>query len=302
MADLVLEVNGLTKQFGSLTAVDRISFEVRRGEVYGILGPNGSGKTTTLGMLLGVLNATSGHFSWFGNGMNDANRLRIGALLETPNFYPYLSAIDNLRVVAKIRRVEHEMDAVHRVLKLTGLEDRAKSKFSTFSLGMKQRLAIASALLSDPEVLVLDEPTNGLDPVGIADIRNLIKDLAQSGKTIILASHILDEMEKICTHVSIMRFGSILRTENLQELIGSKEHIFVRSSNPQMTLQVLTEAGLGLYEDKGELLVFNGNGKSGSEINKLLSEKGLYPEELYIRKRSLETAFLEILANENEQA
>ena len=301
MADLVLEVNGLSKRFGKLTAVNNISFSVRKGEVYGILGPNGSGKTTTLGMLLGVLNSSGGTFSWFGNGTSDTNRLRVGALLETPNFYSYLNAVDNLRIVARIRQIANEEQAILSALRLTGLEERKTSKFNTFSLGMKQRLAIASALLSDPEVLVLDEPTNGLDPVGIADIRKLIKDLARSGKTIILASHILDEMEKICTRVSIMRFGTILRTEDLHDLIGSSEHLYIRSEQPKHVQEILSAAGLPLIEDKGALLVFNGTGKRGTEINKLLAQHDIFCDELYIRKKSLETVFLEILATENEQ-
>ncbi|MFB0924859.1 MAG: ATP-binding cassette domain-containing protein, partial [Vicingaceae bacterium] len=204
----ILNINGISKSYGKVKALNNLSLKINQGEIYGILGPNGSGKTTTLGIILDVLNADSGSFSWNEQENSKYDRKKIGSLLETPNFYPYLSARQNLSIVCKIKEVsESEVD---RVLSLVDLISRANSKFKTFSLGMKQRLAIASALLGDPEVLVLDEPTNGLDPQGIAEIRTIILDLAAAGKTIIMASHILDEVEKTCSHVAVLKLGNLL--------------------------------------------------------------------------------------------
>ena len=298
MAEVILEVNQLQKTFNDLVAVNSISFQVERGEIYGILGPNGSGKTTTLGILLGILNASGGSFSWFGNGQTVENRLRIGAMLETPNFYPYMNAIDNLRIVARIRQVKDERQAIDRVLEAVDLTARAKSKFKTYSLGMKQRLAIAATLLSDPEVLVFDEPTNGLDPLGIADIRKLIQKLAKEGKTILLASHILDEMEKICTKVSIMRFGKILRTDSLQNIIGDKENIYIKTDKIQEVRNLMGAKNIEIISESESGLVANGNGIKSSDVNELLAKNGVYCDEIYLRKRSLETAFLEIIENQ----
>ncbi|HMZ46540.1 MAG TPA: ATP-binding cassette domain-containing protein, partial [Chitinophagaceae bacterium] len=205
----VLSIQNLVKYYGSIKALDGISYDIPKGCVYGILGPNGSGKTTTLGIVLNVLNQTSGTYLWFGNPANADTRKKIGSLLETPNFYHYLSAVDNLKITQSINKRGTEED-IHKVLEIVNLAQRKNSKFSTYSLGMKQRLAIAAALLGNPEVLVLDEPTNGLDPVGIAEIRELIKSLAENGKTIIMASHLLDEVEKVCTHVAIMKKGVLI--------------------------------------------------------------------------------------------
>jgi ABC-type multidrug transport system ATPase subunit len=294
MEDWILEVNDLKKHYKTVQAVKGISFRVKRGEIFGILGPNGSGKTTTLAMLLGVLRASSGSFSWFGNGNADANRLRIGALLETPNFYPYLSATDNLKIVAKIKNVSQADKAIEKALTSVGLLERAHSKFSTFSLGMKQRLAIGAALLSDPEVLVLDEPTNGLDPLGIADIRKLIQQLAREGKTVIIASHILDEMEKICTEVVIMRHGDVLKSGRLSAIIGEKEHLFIHSNNLPAIKQTLEPHHLRILKETDQLLEFAID-LSSKQVNQLLAENQLYCDEIYVRKQSLEQAFLAII-------
>lgn len=299
MAEVILEVNNLQKAFKDLIAVNGISFQVEKGEIYGILGPNGSGKTTTLGILLGILNATNGSFSWFNNGQAVENRLRIGAMLETPNFYPYMNAIDNLRIVSRIRGIKNEKEAIDRVLEAVDLTARAKSKFKTYSLGMKQRLAIAATLLSDPEVLVFDEPTNGLDPLGIADIRKLIQKLANQGKTIILASHILDEMEKICTKVSIMRFGKILRTDSLNNIIGDKENIYIRSEKSEAVKVLLKSKNVEIVSESEQLIIANGATIKSMEVNELLAKNSIYCEEIYLRKRSLETAFLEIIENQD---
>ncbi len=190
----ILTINNLTKKFGPITAVNDLSFSIEKGNVYGILGPNGSGKSTTLGIVLNVVNKTEGDFHWFdGSGSTHDALKKVGAIIERPNFYPYMTAIQNLELVCKIKGVSTEK--VTEKLEIVGLAERKDSKFRTFSLGMKQRLAIASALLNDPEILILDEPTNGLDPQGIHQIREIIKKIASEGTTILLASHLLDEVE-----------------------------------------------------------------------------------------------------------
>ncbi|MGV3612842.1 MAG: ABC transporter ATP-binding protein [Fluviicola sp.] len=291
MSDTILEVTDLDKKYKDVHALGGISFRVQKGQIFGILGPNGSGKTTTLAILLGILKPNQGTFSWFGNGTDDANRKRIGALLETPNFYPYLNAIDNLMIVAKIKDLTEPMSAINDALAKVGLTERAKSKFKSYSLGMKQRLAIASALLSNPEVLVLDEPTNGLDPMGIVDIRSLILNLKQEGKTIVIASHILDEMEKICTDVIIMQKGKVIRTGKLDEIIQDKEHIFIRSSELSKVKELLGTHVLRLVSDKNNVIEFTSD-LSSLEINKKLAQASVYCEEIYVKNQSLEQSFL----------
>src|SRR5258705_4797616 len=206
--DAVLSIQNITKFYGSIQALNNVSFTVPKGSVYGILGPNGSGKTTLLGIVMDILKVSSGNFLWNGQpGSSNEMRRQIGTLLETPNFYHYLSGQKNLEIAAAIK--QRGKDDIPRVLEKVNLTQRKHSKFSTYSLGMKQRLAIASTLLGDPDILVFDEPTNGLDPAGIAEIRELIRQLHSQGKTIIMASHILDEVEKICTHVGIIQKGGL---------------------------------------------------------------------------------------------
>ena len=216
----VLKISNLTKKYGLLTAVNNLSFDIEQGSIYGILGPNGSGKSTTLGIVLSVVNKTSGSFSWFGGELTTHQALKkVGAIIERHNFYPYMTAYQNLKLVCKIKAIPY--DAIEKTLEIVGLSERIHSKFSTFSLGMKQRLAISSALLNDPEILILDEPTNGLDPQGIHQIRELIKEIAKNGTTILLASHLLDEVEKVCTHVVVLRKGVNLYSGRVDELISS---------------------------------------------------------------------------------
>src|SRR5690554_4304763 len=216
----ILTISNLTKKFGSLTAVDHLSFTIEKGNVYGILGPNGSGKSTTLGIVLNVVNKTSGEFSWFNGSLSTHDALKkVGAIIERPNFYPYMTAKQNLELVCRIKEVP--FDKIAEKLELVGLLDRQNSKFSGFSLGMKQRLAIASALLNDPEILILDEPTNGLDPQGIRQIREIITQIAGMGTTILLASHLLDEVEKVCSHVVIIRKGEMLYSGPVDEMNAS---------------------------------------------------------------------------------
>lgn len=297
MEETILKINSLRKVYKDVVALKELSFEVKKGQVFGLLGPNGSGKTTTLGILLGVLRQNSGDFSWFENGMKDENRKRIGALLETPNFYPYLNAYDNLVVVAKIKGMENYDDRINEVLERVNLFERRKSKFKTFSLGMKQRLAIAGAMLSDPDVLVLDEPTNGLDPEGIAEIRDLIRQIALSGKTIVIASHILDEIEKICTHVAIMRKGELLQIGTLQEVMTQERLLLIKSRNLEELKNAIehTEHVNYVATQIDELLVSITEDFDPASLNKALAEKGIYLSSLKEHRKNLESTFLEII-------
>ena len=233
----ILSINNISKSYGRIHALKNVSFDVPAGSVYGILGPNGSGKTTLLGVVMDVLQAKSGTYSWFGNPPSEKQRRDIGTLLETPNFYHYLSAARNLEISASIKHTSGE--DIHRVLKLVRLYERKDSKFQTFSLGMKQRLAIAACLLGDPAVLVFDEPTNGLDPSGIAEIRQLIIDLAKSGKTIILASHLLAEVEKVCTHVAILQQGSLLKSGEVVSVLSQEEWLELGAVDMEKLREVL---------------------------------------------------------------
>lgn len=297
MSTNVLEINGLSKRYKKVQALDNLSLTVRKGTIFGILGPNGSGKTTTLGILLGVIRQSSGTFSWFGNGDSDVSRTRIGALLETPNFYPYLSAERNLRITAKIKQLKHPEERIGKVLKIVDLYDRRNSRFRTFSLGMKQRLAIAAALLNDPEVLVLDEPTNGLDPQGIAEIRNLIRKIASDGTTILLASHQLDEVEKVCTDVVILRKGVKIREGKIGELMHATHQILVAAEETDRLSTLIDQMpGISRKEktEHGFLLEVPEHMNS-TQLNKYFFENGIVLSELREVRRSLEDQFLEII-------
>lgn len=297
MSEKILEIKALSKRYKKLKALDQLNLSVEKGMVFGILGPNGSGKTTTLGILLGVINASGGNFSWFGNGESDDNRKRIGALLETPNFYPYLSAVKNLQIVAKIKKLDNVEERIEKVLKSVNLFERRESKFKTFSLGMKQRLAIASALLNDPEVLVLDEPTNGLDPQGIAEIRNLILEIAKNDKTIIIASHQLDEIEKVCTDVVILKLGVAIRQSPIEHVIGSARQVIVSSSNLSEIENFLNFLdGVSFNSKKDNSIVLDVNDTiSTQQINQHFFDNGIILSELKEIKKSLEDQFLEII-------
>ncbi len=295
MSEIVLEVDNLSKKYKKVDAVKGISFHIEKGNVYGLLGPNGSGKTTTLAMLMGILHPTQGSFSWFGNGQEDRNRLRIGCLLETPNFYPYLNAYDNLRVTATIKNMANPKARIEEVLEYVDLKERGKRTFRTYSLGMKQRLAVAAALLSDPEVLVLDEPTNGLDPEGIAEMRELILKIGSEGKTIILASHILDEVQKICSHVVMLKQGEMVYNGSMTELLLQRKSYKLMADDPEKLLSVLR--GLSpvkiLTEDADSLTVELDENLTGADLNRMIAEKGIYLSELHAYQKSLETIFLE---------
>src|SRR6187402_1356716 len=230
MSEIILKTEQLTKRFSRrILAVDGLDLEVPRGQVFGLLGPNGSGKTTTLGMILGVISLTNGSFSWFGEGDHYTIRKRIGAILEQPNFYPFLSARQNLVVHSRIKDIRKP--DIDGLLKLVGLSERANDPFKTYSLGMKQRLAIASAMIANPDVLIFDEPTNGLDPLGIAEIRQLILDIRDMNKTIVLASHLLDEVQKVCSHFAVLRKGKKIYAGSVQEALYSSNTVSVGAEN-----------------------------------------------------------------------
>jgi len=291
----VLSINNISKNYGKVTALRNVSFSVPRGSVFGILGPNGSGKTTLLGIIMDVLKATGGTYQLFDENPNNQLRKRIGTLLETPNFYHYLSAVQNLKITAGIKqRGENDIE---RVLEIVSLTNRKNSIFSNYSLGMKQRLAIAAALLGDPEVLVLDEPTNGLDPVGIAEIRELIRLLASQGKTIIMASHMLDEVEKVCSHVAILKYGELITFGNVDEIFINDDIVEVASSDIEQLKDALKLMPGNLkVEIKGNIvqITFPVGTANLENVNQFCFEKGIVLSQLQIRKKSLESKFMEL--------
>ena len=297
MSTPILNVLQLSKNFGKIKAVDSISFEVPQQSVFGILGPNGSGKTTTLGMVLGVSNPSKGSFQWFGQAPSASARRKIGAILETPSFYPYLSGYENLKVVACIKNIS--FDQIDKVLQTVQLYERRNSAFSTYSLGMKQRLAIASALLADPEVLILDEPTNGLDPQGIADIRQLIKDIANQGKTIILASHLLDEVEKVCDELAVLKSGQLIYRGKVKNLLGDTQTFVLKAENlDELELKIKEWNIFEKIERKQEsVLLYTAQKITGAEINRYCSQNNIWLSEISVQQNTLEQQFLALLKN-----
>ena len=296
----ILTVTNLTKKFGALTAVSDLSFTIEKGNVYGILGPNGSGKSTTLGIVLNVVNKTSGEFSWFdGNTTTHQALKKVGAIIERPNFYPYMTAIQNLKLVCKIKEVP--VSKIEEKLELVGLLERKNSKFKTYSLGMKQRLAIASALLNDPEILILDEPTNGLDPQGIHQIREIIKKIASQGTTILLASHLLDEVEKVCSHVVILRKGKKLYSGSVDNMLSSHGFFELKTKKEQELISYLeNNSSFGIIKNnEGLITAFLKEDLPSEELNKILFEKGIILSHLSKRRESLEEQFLALTNNTN---
>lgn len=292
----ILSINGIAKAYGPIKALKGVSFDVPEGAVFGILGPNGSGKTTMLSIILDILKADTGSFAWFGKPGSPETRKQIGSLLETPNFYHYLSAVDNLNITHAISGRGDVAD-IDRVLEIVKLLERKKSKFSSYSLGMKQRLAIGAALLGDPQVLVFDEPTNGLDPVGIAEIRELIKELAKRGKTIIMASHLLDEVEKVCTHVAILKRGTLITAGHVDEVLSNEDIVEVSANDPAQLLSLLNSfPGYTSIKQDGKLiqLFFPIGTASLEEVNRFCFEKGITLNLLTVKKKSLETKFFEL--------
>ncbi len=299
----ILTINNLTKKFGYLTAVKDLSFTINKGDVYGILGPNGSGKSTTLGIVLNVVNKTEGDFHWFDGNTSTHDALKkVGAIIENPNFYPYMTATQNLKLVCKIKGVA--ISKIAEKLEIVGLLERKDSKFQTYSLGMKQRLAIASALLNEPEILILDEPTNGLDPQGIHQIREIIKEIAAKGTTILLASHLLDEVEKVCSHVVVLRKGVKLYSGRVDEMISS-HGFFELKSNKEAELVKLLEnhKSFGKVKVTENLVTAFLNEPMKSEgFNKYVFEQGIILTHLVQRKESLEEQFLQLTDNTNNHS
>ncbi len=300
----VIETASLTKRYGPLLAVDAVSFAVEQGQVFGFLGPNGSGKTTTIGMLLGIITPTSGEVRLLGltgrDGLHEA-RQRIGATLETPNFYPYLSGWDNLRIVANLKNVS--LKRVEETLELVGLTTRRKDKFQGYSLGMKQRLAIAATLLGDPQLIILDEPANGLDPDGMREIRELIVDLGAQGKTVFVSSHLLNEVERTCTHVAILRKGRIVRQSSVRDLVARETLMALKSDN----LTSLA-AALGSYSHatsvsrRDDLVLVRLDDDDPGALNRYLAGQGIFLSYIAPQQQSLEEAFIGLTRDERADA
>ena len=298
LLETILTIENLTKKFGKLTAVDNLSFSIEKGNVYGILGPNGSGKSTTLGIVLNVVNKTSGSFSWFGGDVSTHNALKkVGAIIERPNFYPYMTAKQNLELVCKIKGVATTQ--VQKTLDTVGLLDRQDDTFKGFSLGMKQRLAIASALLNTPEILILDEPTNGLDPQGIHQIREIVQKIASEGTTILLASHLLDEVEKVCTHVVVLSKGKSLYVGRVEQMNASFGFVTLQCSDMPGLKKVLEESTSfeNIKQDAAYLVANLTQEMDAAKLNAFLFEKGITLSHLVQRKESLEEKFLALTQN-----
>lgn len=301
MSETILHTHQLTKQFSKrIIAVNELDLDVHRGQVFGILGPNGSGKTTTLGMLLGVVTKTKGEFSWFDKGDHYSLRKKIGAILEQPNFYPFLSAVQNMMVHSRIKDISKPR--IDELLKLVGLYDRRNDPFKTYSLGMKQRLAIASALLSDPEVLIFDEPTNGLDPQGIVEIRKLILEIHGMDKTIIMASHLLDEVQKVCTHFAVLQRGRKIYSGSVADALHNTDSVAVSADDQELLISVLNESPAVIrFEKEGEKVNLDlSEGWTASSLNRYLVGKDVQVNFIQQKKSSLEEKFLALLA-ENDK-
>jgi len=295
----VLTLQNISKSYGKIQALNNLSFEIPQGCVFGVLGPNGSGKTTLLSIILDVLKADSGSFLWFGQPGSPEQRKKIGSLLETPNFYHYLSAVNNLKITNSISG-RGDYQGIDAVLQKVNLFERKDSRFSSYSLGMKQRLAIAAALLGDPKVLVLDEPTNGLDPVGIAEIRELIIELSKKGHTIIMASHLLDEVEKVCTHVAIIKKGSLLTTGAVEDVLADEDTIEISAAD--ITALAAAMKGYGndikVLQDGSFLHVSMPKGTARLEdVNNYCFGKGIVLNHLVFKKKRLEAKFFELTNN-----
>ena len=293
----VLEINNLSKSYGKIKALDGLSVTIEAGNVYGILGPNGSGKTTTLAIILNILRQDSGDYTWFNGEYGDKYRLKIGSILETPNFYPYMNALENLEVVRQIKRAD-KVDFME-LLELVNLSHRVKSAFRTYSLGMNQRLAIAATLIGNPKVLIFDEPTNGLDPQGIAEVREILTRITGQGNSVIMASHILDEVEKICSHVAILKKGQLLATGPIGQIINNDMTIEIAALDMLELRGVLSEKTYvkTVKELPQWIECTVANEVDISQFSKDMYESGLLPTRLVARRRRLEEEFLEITRN-----
>jgi ABC-2 type transport system ATP-binding protein len=295
LVETVLKINNLSKNYGNIQAVKNVSFEIKKGEVYGILGPNGSGKTTTLAVVLGILQANAGNFQWFGEPLSKHTRRRIGSLVETPNFYPYLTLWENLKIVAKIKDAPE--DDINYALGVANLLKRKHTNFGYLSLGMKQRMSMASVLIGNPEVLVLDEPTNGLDPEGFAEVRHIIQTQAKEGKTIILASHILDEVEKVCSHAAILKSGELIANGKVGELLSTEETVYVQAEKLDELMKLLNDSEIAsktYMSDEDLAVVLHSNYKS-ADLSKFCYEQGFSLSKIVVKKQSLEDQFLQLV-------
>jgi ABC-2 type transport system ATP-binding protein len=295
----ILSLNTITKNYGKIRALNKVSFDVPAGSVFGILGPNGSGKTTLLSIILDVLIADEGNFLWFGKPGSPEQRKKIGSLLETPNFYHYLSAANNLKVTNSISG-RGDAQGIDEVLKKVKLFERRNSRFSSYSLGMKQRLAVAAALLGDPKVLVLDEPTNGLDPVGIAEMRELIIELSKRGHTIIIASHLLDEVEKICTHVAILKKGNLITNGNVNDVLVDEDIVEIGATDIEKLTAAIRGYALAttiVREGNFLQLRFAKGSSKLDDINQFCFSHGIILNHLLLKKQRLEAKFFELTGN-----
>lgn len=295
--ETVLSISNISKRYGKIQAVSDLSLDVQKGQVFGILGPNGSGKTTTLSVILELIMANNGSFKWFGKGPSKESRKRIGSVIESPNFFPYLSPVINLKIVADIKDLDYS--DIERVLTLTGLYERRNTRFKTFSFGMKQRLAVASALLGNPDVLILDEPTNGLDPQGIAQIRELILLIASQGTTIIIASHLLDEVQKICSHVAVLSKGKKLFDGKVSEVLAISDSYELSAVNLEALAGAIKShsAFQSMTPGIDKIQVYFKDEINPEELNRFFYQQGIILTHLTERKRSLEQHFLELLDN-----
>jgi len=292
----ILAVNNLQKFYNKTKVINDLSFSIDQGDVYGILGPNGSGKTTTLGILLGILKCNSGSYEWFIKDSSQNIRKKIGVLIETPNFYPYLSAEDNLKIIADIKNIQHE--TLTDLLGFVGLAESRKKLFRQFSLGMKQRLGIAATLIGDPSIIIFDEPTNGLDAAGIASVRELIRKIANQGKTIILASHLLDEIQKVCSKILIINAGKKVLEGRIDDLLV-KENIVELAAQNQEELQkyLIAYKDIELLKSEGPVLVIKLKEKAGfDELHKYLTGANISLNHIIIRKESLENLYIRSLS------
>lgn len=291
----ILRIEGISKHYGNIQALSEVSLNIGDGEILGILGPNGSGKTTLLGILLDIIHADKGTFQWFAGKYDNDYRLHIGAILETPNFYPDLDAIENLRIIQHIKN--SAQDNITQLLRMVKLEQRKHSKFATYSLGMKQRLAIASTLIGNPQVLIFDEPTNGLDPEGIVDVRQTLQQLAASGKTIIMASHILDEVEKICSHVAILHQGKLIRNGQVTAILGNQNFFQLNCRQNEVLINLLkNHPGITMVKPyRGYVEIQAEDHIGASDLNQLAFIHGLVLDHLVSKKTTLEEEFLKLI-------
>jgi len=301
--EVVLRTIGLTKHFGKLEAVKDLDLELRRGEIFGFLGPNGAGKSTTVGMILGLIAPTAGSIELFGfklNGNQWAALRRVGAVIEEPAFYPYLSGRDNLEALARaiggISRVK-----IAEVLELVSLQERATDRYDHYSLGMKQRLGIASTLLRDPELIILDEPTNGLDPAGTKEVRDLLPRLAHENRTVFLCSHLLHEVELVCDRVAIMKQGVMLACAPIHELLTQGQMLQIKVDDPAQAAAILSGlTWIKSVKRENDYLIVDIPKESASRVNAALAEHNIFASELVTRSVSLESVFLQLTGGENQ--